>query len=569
MGGGIDSLPLVRIRDFSYTWPEAAQPALESLNLELHLGQICICAGGNGSGKSSLALAIAGIIPHKTGGKIRGSIEILGVDTRQSNPLEISKNIGISFQQPQGQFFTLSLEEEVAFSLEQRAMDPHDIRCRVRDVLEFTGLKGMENRSPQELSGGEMQRASLAILLAFRPRVYLLDEPFAALDPGGRRAMMALLNRLAREHQAAVVIFSKDPLPLLSHADQFILLDQGRIVTEQGMKEDREYLALEGSQVHWSQVYTLGGYLREKGLLSRDLLTLDQAISCLAPLSLQEGTMEYPSKEVPSSAGNPTLLSLKNLCFSYDLKRSLLTNLSLNLNPGDLLWLVGENGSGKTTLFKLIMGLLKPREGAMELQNRDVTSHGLESRAGTLGYALQNPDLQLFAQSVEDELAFGPENLGWPKERIRKSLEQWTSFFKLHDIARESPMMQTFSVRKWIALASVVVMDPLVYLLDEPDWTLDRRGRSILAEFIKMERARGKAFVIISHNQENMAQLGGDFLLLQKEKAWLTGPMEELFYDDGPWRHTLDLAQLPQAQKYKWLTPESLAEMIQGVTRHG
>ncbi|MDA3849766.1 MAG: ABC transporter ATP-binding protein [Spirochaetaceae bacterium] len=268
----------VRVEDFSFTWPGAGQRALSQLNLQLRPGEIILCSGAAGSGKSSLLLALTGLIPHKTGGKIAGSIKIDGQDTRDLSPLIISKTVAMSFQQPQDQFFTLTLREELAFSLEQQALDPSEIKKRVVEALEFTGLGGMEERSPQELSGGEMQRASLAILLARRPRVYLLDEPLAALDPQGRKEMIHLLGQVCHRDNAAMVICSKSPFPLLPLANSCLLLNQGE---SSGLipKEDIQSILdnFKSSGVNLSQIYRLGEELKVDKHITEDLWKLSQA----------------------------------------------------------------------------------------------------------------------------------------------------------------------------------------------------------------------------------------------------------------------------------------------------
>jgi len=250
------------------------------------------------------------------------------------------------------------------------------------------------------------------------------------------------------------------------------------------------------------------------------------------------------------------LLELKDLSFSYVPGEVLLKQLNLELYEGEVLWLAGRNGAGKSTLAKLIMGLLRQDEGSLFLEGKDYSTAGIEERAGILGLALQNPDLQLFAPTLRKELAFGPRNRGFSQEETRHRVDQVLKFFQLEDLAEASPLMQTFSLRKSIALASIYAMDPQIYIMDEPDWSMDARGRELLNRLIEEEKHRGKAFILISHNPEYMCQLADRMLLLEEEGHWRQGPLREMLYPHGP----TDLIQLASHMPHhRPLTPEEWA----------
>lgn len=272
------SLPLVQAESFSFTWEGAGERALDRLSFQISPGEIFLCTGGSGAGKSTLALALSGLIPHRTGGRLGGKLLLKGKDSRECSPLELSRDFGISFQQPQEQFFSLSLEEEVAFSLEQRGLPPAEIRQRVEESLHFTGLQGFETARPQDLSGGEMQRASLAILLAFSPSLYILDEPLAALDPQGRKEILQLLLKIREREKAAFILFTKDPLPFLPVSDKAMLLDRGQILTLGDSGDWSPFLkSLEQSSCHLSQLFQLGELLRKPLSLGEPFLEREKA----------------------------------------------------------------------------------------------------------------------------------------------------------------------------------------------------------------------------------------------------------------------------------------------------
>jgi len=283
MDGRVNPPFLLQAQKFSYRWPDASRRALSEITFSMKPGEWILCTGGADSGKSTLAKAAAGLIPNHTGGKIAGNFFIGQEDVRYMDSLKASSLCGISFQHPQGQFFTLTLQEEVAFSLEQRALPPVEIRSRVKEALEFTGLWEMSERSPQGLSGGEMQRLSIAILLAMDPDLLILDEPLAALDPSGRQDILRLLNRL-KSSGKGIFLCSKDPFPILSYADRILVLYQGELQADTTREKGWDsscFHALESSGSHLSQLYQLGEILKKEDRISQSLWSVPQAQSCL------------------------------------------------------------------------------------------------------------------------------------------------------------------------------------------------------------------------------------------------------------------------------------------------
>ncbi|MDA3849765.1 MAG: ABC transporter ATP-binding protein [Spirochaetaceae bacterium] len=238
------------------------------------------------------------------------------------------------------------------------------------------------------------------------------------------------------------------------------------------------------------------------------------------------------------------ILQIDQLFYRYSPDNPLLENLSLTLEKGEVLWLAGHNGSGKSTLMKLLMGLLKPQAGGILLNQVDISNLGIIKRAGIMGLAMQNPDLQLFASSLEEELSFGPNNLGWPQEKINPRISQAKQLFSLQNIGNGPPLMQTFAVRKRIGLAAIDMMDPQIYLLDEPDWSMDRSDREMLSAWIDRETEQGKTFIIVSHNREYMAEICHSMVLLRRGAPCGWGRVDQMIYQEQPWIDEMDLTLL-------------------------
>jgi energy-coupling factor transport system ATP-binding protein len=457
---------VIRAEEFSFTYPIPSgmegvagpaffRKALDRINLTVSEGDFVLLTGGSGSGKSTLLLALSGMLPHVTGGKIGGTLHLGGKEIRTLNPSALSETAGVAFQNPHTQLFTPTVREEIAFPLQNRGVPSGEMEEKIRRSLEFTGLAGYGDRNPRELSGGEKQRLLLAVLLAWDPPLYLLDEPLSALDPPGAVQILGLLKTLNRERGKTIILAEKN---------------------------------LEGGEFH-RRFHLSGGCLVKEEHLSYPVCP------------------PVPGKDYPRDAS----LILSGLDFSYPGAPPLFKNFSLTLNPGETIGLSGANGTGKTTLASLLMGFLKPAAGRLLLGERDLSGHSVAERAGLLGYLFQNPDHQLFASSLREELGFGlPE--GDRESRIDDILEA----FGLKPWENIPPAMLSFALRKRVALAAAAARDTPFMILDEPDWGQDREGMDMIRRFVRQGAGQGRGFLLISHNRLLVKELADREVVLTK-----------------------------------------------------
>jgi energy-coupling factor transporter ATP-binding protein EcfA2 len=445
--------PLVELKDFSFTYPSRGYRtvrALDSLNISINRGEFILVKGDSGSGKSSLLLSLCGIIPHATGGRIAGRLIIDNRDIREHDPHELSCLAGAAFQNPHNQFFTPTVRDEVAFSLQNRGVPGPEMAIRIKESLEYTGLAGFEDRSPRTLSGGEKQRLLLSILLAWDPPVFLLDEPFSALDPEGAVQLAHLLEKLHREKSKTIILAEKRGEYIESFADRVLYLEEGKTGT------DPEF---ENGQ--WKKF----------------------------PLSSLKRT---------SSEEKKVSLEINDLSFTYPQGRMIFSHDNFTFAGGEITALRGVNGSGKSTLASLIMGVLKPQGGSILLGEDDLGPLSLAKRAQSVGYLLQNPDLQLFAPTVKEEIGFGLKHLS-PEERENR-IGETLEFFHLEELSDTPPSILGFAMRKRITLACVYARKPLFSLLDEPDWGQDREGLNLIGNYMNETVSRGGGVILITHN---------------------------------------------------------------------
>lgn len=452
---------LIEFRDFSFTYPPRGDldhpvRTLDNLNLAIFPGDFLLLRGDSGSGKSTLLKALCGLVPHESGGKVAGQLILDGREIRDTGPTELCDLAGMAFQNPRNQLFTPTVREEIAFSLQNRAVPAPEMASRIGRSLDYVGLSGFEYRSPRSLSGGEKQRLLLAILLAWDPPVFLLDEPLSALDPRGRTELAKLLGRLSREKGKTIIMAEKGEVFSGSFPRRTVVLRRGR--------------------------------LEEAGK---------------APLGKPPLPADLPGDRPGAGVPEGSSLNIENLSFSYPSRgdfpeRRLFQGANFSFPSGRITTLAGANGSGKSTLASLIAGLLSPRKGTIRHGDRDLTSMTTAERSSFMGYLLQNPDYQLFSSSVEDEIAFGLKHLP-PGER-RDRLEETLEAFHLTDLALTPPALLGFSLKKRVTLACLAARQPSFSLLDEPDWGQDGEGLSLIEAYMERALSRGGGIILISHN---------------------------------------------------------------------
>ncbi|MBN2626230.1 MAG: ABC transporter ATP-binding protein, partial [Spirochaetales bacterium] len=439
---------MIRAEDFSFTYPiptgmERAsdsgffRKALDRISLTVDEGDFVLLTGGSGSGKSTLLLALSGMIPHVTGGKIGGALYLGGKEIRTLNPSVLSETAGAAFQNPHTQLFTPTVREEIAFPLQNRGIPSGEMEEKILRALEFTGLAGYEERNPRELSGGEKQRLLLAVLLAWDPPLYLLDEPLSALDPRGAEQILELLKTLNREKGKTIILAEKNR---------------------------------EGGEFH-RRYHLSGGRLVKEEPLSFPVYP------------------PVPGKDYSRGAS----LNLSGLDFAYPGGLPLFNDFSLNLNPGETIGLSGANGTGKTTLASLLMGFLKPTAGQISRGGQDLGGFTVAQRAGVLSYLFQNPDHQLFASSLREEIGFG-----LPEKEKETRVDEILEAFGLKPWEKIPPAMLSFALRKRVALAAAAARDTPFMILDEPDWGQDREGMEIIRRFVGQGAGQGRGFLLIS-----------------------------------------------------------------------
>ncbi|NEG89861.1 ABC transporter ATP-binding protein [Bifidobacterium aerophilum] len=455
---------------------------LGSVTVTIRSGEFVGVVGPTGAGKSTLCMALTGIIPNLADGEMTGSVRVAGMDTATVGVAELSSRIGYVQQDPESQLFCSSVEDEIAFPLENRGMDPALMDSRIDEVLRLVGMEDYRTRIPTSLSGGQMQRVAIAAALAADPDILILDEPTAALDPDGRREVFAALDALRRNrarHDLTVVMAEQDTSHFPGWADRILVLDHGNLA-EQGdvslFSERRELFDRLGVAVPDDVEPDLRIIADDASTPSR---SGDEPI-----ITLDHVTYRYASGGRTDTAQRPPALD----------------DVTCTIPRGAFVGLIGRNGSGKTTLARHLNALLTPVSGRVTVDGLDTRRHTVGQMATHVGFVFQNPDHQIFCATTREEIGFGPKALGRTPQQVETAVDKAMRLFGLERFADVSPATLGYGDRRAVALASVLAMDTPVLVLDEPTAGLDRNLSTRFLDTVAELNRAGTTVIMISHD---------------------------------------------------------------------
>jgi len=536
--------PYIVMDDVSYRYPGAKCYALEGLNLTISKGEFVAILGEHGTGKSTFCQLLNGVIPNFQGGQMEGSVIVAGLNTQEVSVAELAQKVGIVLQDPEAQLFTTKVISEVAFGPENLCIEADEILERVRWALQVVRLTGFEERSPTSLSGGQKQRLAIAAALAMRPEVLVLDEATSQLDPVGTSEVLSVVRKLNQEYDVTIFMATHKSEEVAQFADRVLILHQGRLIAQGTPQEvfEREGL-LRRAGIRPPQVSQLAIYLKERSLhLSEFPITTEQARRGIEQLlnSLPDMWRETRFFCRPNQASDcsldvlecqTTLYQAKNLV--SDIKVENLTyiyqpygvvaleDVSFEVGKGEFVAIIGQNGAGKTTLLKNIVGLLKPTRGRMLVEGFDTRQTTVAELSRRVGLILQNPDQQLFSQTVEEEIAFGPRNLNLPDPEVVRRVEEAIAMLGLERFRQEFPLALAIGDRVRVVIASVLAMEPHIILLDEPTMGQDYRGHHQIMGIAKRLHQEGHTIVIATHHVDLVAEYAQRVIVLRKGKILL------------------------------------------------
>jgi energy-coupling factor transport system ATP-binding protein len=563
------------MRGVVFTYDGAATPALRGIDLALKPGEMVGIMGASGAGKSTLAKCLNRLVPAFERGEFNGVVRIHGRALDGARVSDLSPMVGMVFQDFEAQLFSTNVALEVAFTMQQIGMSREEIVARIEPALAAVGLSGFAHRDPTSLSGGEKQRLAIAAVLALRPAVIVLDEPTTDLDPEGKAEVFALIRNLREQGLSLIVI--EHEADELRGCDRLVVLRDGLVVMEGApasvltQLEQLEAcgvhppdlnraLAMLGIHAHATSVDEAEALIRQgfsqsiaatpqarmmtvsRGRLADGSVPDAEAVEQLTGFRREERDRvsnpgKYPSPHPETGAGdrrspNVVLAEAERLYFSYPLGPRVLDAINFSIRPGEFVAIVGQNGSGKTTLAKHLVGLLTPSDGRVLLEGRDRTTLRPAETAQAAGYVFQNPDHQIFAATVEAEIAFGPRNFGLSNDEVEQRVAEVLRAVNLEDARERDPFLLSKGERQRLAVASVLALRPRLLILDEPTTGLDYREQRRMMGLVSDLNCAGIAIIIITHAPWLVAEYAQRAVLMRRGRILFDGPVEEFFQQD-------------------------------------
>lgn len=506
--------------------------ALDNISIELHAAERLCILGANGSGKSTLASVLCGLLAPDT-----GDVRLLGEQVCQNGKIDLEayrrarRGIGLVFQNPGDQIVTSVVAEDVAFGPENLGVPSDEIAARVERELHRVALDAYADADPRRLSGGQQQRVAIAGALAMEPQAIIFDEPGALLDVRGRRSILHVMDRL-RDAGVAVAHITHYMEEALG-ADRVVVLDHGKIALEGTPAEifsQKNNLAALG--LEWPFAARLARKLRERGLPIPWVSTDKELLAELGKLkSISVASPAKNSTTVPQAA---SVLAAQQLSFSYTPQHKALENITITIPAGSRVSIVGQTGSGKSTLLRLLCALELPDEGKILIYGQDSASGGQGRRGrawraklrSRVGYVMQRPERQLFANTVAEDIAFGPSNQGLSVQEVQKRVEEAIEICGLQDKRTASPFELSGGQQRLCAIAGVLATKPKVLVLDEPTAGLDPHGRQELYRLLSLLNAQGVTIVQVTHSINDAANSQIVYVLNQSHLLAASTPQE-------------------------------------------
>ena len=498
----------VWVQDLTFRYRDRAIPAIQHISFAVKPGELMLIAGSSGCGKTTLIRCLNGLIPRSYKGELQGEILIDDKPIRNLSLARISQLVGTVLQDPERQILGTRVRNEVAFGLENLGLERSEIIERIDQALHYLGIQHLRDRETFNLSGGEKQKVALAGVLAMRPKILLLDEPLASLDPASAQDTLRIVRQMVDEGMCVLMVEHRVEDVLNIAPDQVLLMENG-LVRYQG--------EIEG-------LYKIVNY-HEIKLPAQEVVK--RAVKDPPPPVLYI----LPSvQRQADSAEQPALVQFDHVYFGYETTPSVLQDINLKIHAGDVIAILGANGAGKTTLVKHAIGLLKPVQGQVLIDGVDTHKMSVAEVAKTLGYVFQSPSHMLFAPTVYEELAFGPTNLGHPAAQIEKEVMEAIDIVNLSGKEKEAPLALSFGQQKRVSIAAVLAMRSRILVMDEPTAGQDYQNYMDFMDAI-VQLPNFEAILFITHDIDLAVIYANRVVLMNSGRIVADGKPEQVLRD--------------------------------------
>ena len=498
--------PIISFKNFSFQYRAQKKPTLKEINLDIYPGERVLIAGPSGCGKSTLAGCINGLNPFSNPGECSGELIVDGVDAPKSSIFQLSAHVGTVLQDPDGQFIGLTVGEDIAFALENSCMPQDEMHEITRHAAELVGIQDHLDYAPHELSGGQKQRVSLAGVMVDQVKILLFDEPLANLDPATGKQTIELIDEIQKKTDTTVVIIEHRLEDVLwRDVDRIVLMGDGKILADLHPDELLSTRLLEENGIREPLYLTALRYAGVELAPAKKPAHVDSVVIDKADRKkMTDWFWSRPAAEAEKE--HEPLLEVRNLTFGYERGRQTLRDVSLTIHKGEMVSIVGKNGAGKSTFSKLVCGFETPDSGEILFQGRNLLQENIRHRAKHIGYVMQNPNQMISKTMIFDEVALSLRNMGKSEEEIREKVEETLKVCGLFPFRNWPVSALSFGQKKRVTIASVLVQDPELIILDEPTAGQDFRHYTEIMEFLRGLNEKGVTVVMITHDMHLMLE---------------------------------------------------------------
>ena len=498
--------PIISFKNFSFQYRAQKKPTLKEINLDIYPGERVLIAGPSGCGKSTLAGCINGLNPFSNPGECSGELIVDGVDAPKSSIFQLSAHVGTVLQDPDGQFIGLTVGEDIAFALENSCMPQDEMHEITRHAAELVGIQDHLDYAPHELSGGQKQRVSLAGVMVDQVKILLFDEPLANLDPATGKQTIELIDEIQEKTDTTVVIIEHRLEDVLwRDVDRIVLMGDGKILAALHPDELLSTRLLEENGIREPLYLTALRYAGVELAPAKKPAHVDSVVIDEADRKkMTDWFWSRPAAEAEKE--HEPLLEVRNLTFGYERGSQTLRDVSLTIHKGEMVSIVGKNGAGKSTFSKLVCGFETPDSGEILFQGRDLLQENIRHRAKHIGYVMQNPNQMISKTMIFDEVALSLRNMGKSEEEIREKVEETLKVCGLFPFRNWPVSALSFGQKKRVTIASVLVQDPELIILDEPTAGQDFHHYTEIMEFLRGLNEKGVTVVMITHDMHLMLE---------------------------------------------------------------
>ncbi|GIN72113.1 putative ABC transporter ATP-binding protein [Bacillus sp. J14TS2] len=495
--------PVIQFEQFNFKYRTQVDPTLHDINLTIYEGEKVLIVGPSGSGKSTIGHCLNGLVPFSYKGDMSGNLKIMGQETNNLDIFTLSKMVGTVLQDPDGQFIGLTVGEDIAFALENDVRAQNEMVSIVKDVSKMVDMDRYLQSSLHQLSGGQKQRVSLAGIMVDDVNILLFDEPLANLDPATGKHAIQLIDKIQKETDTTVIIIEHRLEDVLDcHVDRIIVVNEGKIVADSTPDELLASSILEECNIREPLYVKAAKYAGSE-------VTAETRPSHINTFTVDKDKLltwfkaTHPPEE---KAKTETILELDDICFRYSPIQETIRHVSFSIDKGEMISIAGKNGAGKSTLASLICGFIKPISGQILFQGEDITNDTIKERAERIGLVMQNPNQMISKHLIFEEVSLGLVLRGVPEDEIKERVEKTLRICGLYPFRNWPISALSFGQKKRVTIASILVLEPELLILDEPTAGQDFKHYTEIMEFLMELNEQGVTILIITHDMHLMLE---------------------------------------------------------------